>query len=88
MRSLELTASGIVRALSTTDEAVRRKAELLAEHLLRQGIETRVERRAEGSYAIVASSEDLFSREFGGLNRQPEGVIEATIRSLQTGGFE
>ena len=86
MRSLELTATGIVRALTSIDAAVRGKAEALTARLERLGIETRVESEGDGGYTMVARGEDLFAREFGGLNRQPEGLVEEAIQSLKTGG--
>jgi hypothetical protein len=80
-----MTASGIIRALSGVDNAVRRKAETLAARLSRRGVEARVERSGDGGYAVIASGEELLAREFGGVDRQPQGPIQEAVRDMKTG---
>jgi hypothetical protein len=84
---LELTASGIVRALSGVDGAVRRRTEALASLIAQRGIDARIERRGDADYAVVATGENLFAREFGGVDRPPEGPVREAINDLKTSGI-
>jgi hypothetical protein len=88
MRPLDLTAIGIVRALSSIDDAVRGKAEALAARLSEQGIESRTEAAGEAAYVVIASGENLFAREFGGVDRQADAVIDAAVQHLIFGNAE
>ena len=88
MTALALTAAGLIRALSVDrlqpkiDEAVRGEADRLATALARADVETRVERRAPGEYAVVLSGPSLFAREFGSLAEPPDRLVAETIRRL------
>jgi hypothetical protein len=88
MRPLDLTASGIVRALSSIDDAVRDKAEALTARISDLGIEARMEAEGDAAYAVIASGEDLFAREFGGVDRQADAVIDAAVQHLKFGRAE
>jgi hypothetical protein len=82
MSAIDLTRAGLVRALEAAiaatpavDRAVRSEADALAGRIADAGLAAHVVRRGQGDYAVEASGQGLFAREFGSHDAAAEPVI-------------
>lgn len=90
MNAYVTTFRDLVRALSAAgmrpavDAAIRDRAERVARALAGPDIGTTIERRGPGAFSVKAAGPNLFSREFGSLERPPEQPLARAMRRLTT----
>jgi hypothetical protein len=88
--ALAITGNDLVRTLGgaatlpAVGEAVKAKAEAMAERLAADGVTTRVLKRGAGAYSVEVSGEGLFEREFGAVGADARPDIATAIAEAKS----